>query len=158
MITRVAPSVCFPLMVILFFSQSNSFSNENLVLTLGPERGTIKFLYGAPEWRNMISWDDDTDAFSSPHPWISSDRSNVPRMVLDNIKKFISAHAPELEDAQIVIAKLCWDSVAIHNDFLIDWTPDMDGCIIASGGSNHGKSSSIPPPLATSLSQVYYIH
>lgn len=86
----------------------------------------------ASETSQITSW---------PVPWNSSKRTNVPKVVVDTVKEFISAHLPELNNCNILIAKLCWDSFAMDLDFVIDWVPDVENLMVVAGGSGHGTFS-----------------
>lgn len=103
--------------------------------------GTLKFLHRSPKWTNPTSptFDSDTERLTSKSiPWNHSSRTNVPKIVVDTVKDFISANIPELVGCDIKIAKICWDSFAIDLDFVIDWVPGIENCLVVTGGSGHG--------------------
>ena len=50
----------------------------------------------------------------------------------------LSTNIPELVGCDILIAKLCWDSFAIDLDFVLDWVPEIENCIVVAGGSGGG--------------------
>jgi hypothetical protein len=72
-------------------------------------------------------------------PWDPNTRENVPKTVVDTVKGFISTNIRELVGCEILIAKLCWDSFAIDLDFVMDWVPDIENCIVVAGGSGLGR-------------------
>ncbi|KZF20373.1 sarcosine oxidase [Xylona heveae TC161] len=108
------------------------------------EYGTVKILHNAPQWRNTVYHEVEgagpahINALSIPTSWSLEERTNVPKASIECIKRFISENVADLSGAEIVMAKLCWDSRSIDDDFLIDWVPGLEGCIVVSGGSNHG--------------------
>jgi len=103
--------------------------------------GTLKFLHRSPRWTNpaLSSFKSDTELLTSKSiPWNQSTRTNVPKIVVDTVKEFISANIPELAGCDITIAKICWDSFAIDLDFVIDLVPGIENCMVVAGGSGHG--------------------
>lgn len=77
-------------------------------------------------------------------PWSPSERTNVPSIVVVTIKDFILANIPDLVGCEILIAKICWDSFAVDLDFVIDWVPHIENCMVVAGGSGHGMSLALP--------------
>jgi hypothetical protein len=103
--------------------------------------GTLKFLHCSPKWTNPrpTTFESDTYLLTSRSiPWDPNNGTNVPKTVVDTVKEFILANLPELIGCDTLIAKLCWDSFAIDLDFVMDWVPEIENCIIVAGGSGHG--------------------
>lgn len=83
--------------------------------------------------------------------WNHSIKTNVPKIVLDTIKAFITANIPELIGSDILITKICWDSFALDLDFVIDWVPEIKNCMVVTGGSGHGMPPSNLDYITSSL-------
>jgi hypothetical protein len=60
--------------------------------------------------------------------------------VVDAVKEFISTNIPEIVGCDILISKLCWDSFTIDPDFVIDWVPGIENCILVAGGSGNVRA------------------
>ncbi|PYH92932.1 sarcosine oxidase [Aspergillus ellipticus CBS 707.79] len=117
-------------------------TSENGSFSIFPldEYGTLKFLYGAPQWRNISDRPDALNqrSISLLTSWSFDQKTNVPTVMIDKVKEFISEYIPELTNAEIILAKLCWDAVFLDKEFMIDWLPGVESCMIITGGSNHG--------------------
>jgi hypothetical protein len=57
--------------------------------------------------RNVVRKQGARNYTTIPTSWSFEDETNVPELVLDKIKGFISEHLPELKGAEIIPAKLC---------------------------------------------------
>ncbi len=53
---------------------------------------------------------------------------------------FVHQNLPELADIK-PSGRLCWYTDTFDRNFVIDWVPQVDGCIVVTGGSRHGKGS-----------------
>lgn len=105
------------------------------------EHGTLKFLHRSPKWTNPTpqTFEAESSLLTSKFiPWDSDTRTNVPKSVVETVKVFISANIPELVGSDIIIAKICWDSFGIDLDFVMDWVPGIENCMVVAGGSGHG--------------------
>jgi len=103
--------------------------------------GTLKFLHRSPKWTNPrpTTFKSDTHLLTSRSiPWDPNTRTNVPKTVVDTVKDFISTNIPGLVGCDILTTKLCWDSFAIDLDFVMDWVPEIENCMVVAGGSGHG--------------------
>lgn len=65
------------------------------------------------------------------------DRS-VPGEFVARVRAFVATHLPDLVDAPIADAHLCFYTDTADGDFLIDRHPDVGGLVVATGGSGHG--------------------
>lgn len=61
----------------------------------------------------------------------------IPQLGADVISRFVQTHLPQLMHCKVK-TRLCWYTDSFDNHFVVDFVPDMDGVLIASGGSGHG--------------------
>ena len=61
-----------------------------------------------------------------------------PKATVDQIKNFVDRVFPELTNAPIQSAKICWYCDARDGNFIIDHVPARPGLVVACGGSGHG--------------------
>lgn len=54
------------------------------------------------------------------------------------IRTFVEENLPDLLDLDLNNIRLCWYTDSVDNTFLIDHVPDVEGLLVASGGSGHG--------------------
>lgn len=66
----------------------------------------------------------------------------APRAVADHwearFRSFLSDWIPALANAPVVYTRLCLYTDTTDGDFLIDRHPDLEGLVVATGGSGHG--------------------
>ena len=61
----------------------------------------------------------------------------MPLLAARTIRGFVEQHMPELLSCETK-ARLCWYTDSFDNHLVIDFVPDMDGLMVATGGSGHG--------------------
>lgn len=54
------------------------------------------------------------------------------------VRHWLSMCLPQLKDAKVVYSRLCIYCDTFDGDFLIDRVPNVQGLVVASGGSGHG--------------------
>ncbi len=54
------------------------------------------------------------------------------------LRAFLSRFMPALEDARLVYTRRCLYADTKDEHFLIDWHPEVNGLMVAAGGSGHG--------------------
>ena len=64
--------------------------------------------------------------------------SAPPKATVDLIKGFVDHVFPDLTNAPIQSAKICWYCDAWDGNFIIDHAPSRPGLVVACGGSGHG--------------------
>ncbi len=67
-------------------------------------------------------------------------------------REFLAEIFPELASAKLSRKHLCLYSDTLDGDFLIDYVPDLEGIILATGGSGHGFK--FAPILGTCVADV----
>jgi len=64
--------------------------------------------------------------------------TSVPAEMDEVFADFLADTFPELAGSQIHSRRLCFYCDSWDGDFWIDWDPDHEGLLVASGGSGHG--------------------
>lgn len=67
-----------------------------------------------------------------------TDAVTVPAEAMRVIRTFVEENLPDLLDLDLNNIRLCWYTDSVDNTFLIDHVPDVEGLLVASGGSGHG--------------------
>jgi glycine/D-amino acid oxidase-like deaminating enzyme len=62
----------------------------------------------------------------------------VPAEVDQKFSDFLASSLPGLAGSQIVLRRLCLYCDSWDGDFWIDWDPNHEGLLVATGGSGHG--------------------
>lgn len=97
--------------------------------------GVIKIAFRGAKWTDYSRKSRATGrALSYP----KSDVRTVPEEAMRVIRSFCEENMPDLLELELEYERLCWYTDSINNSFLIDYVPEMEGLVVASGGSGHG--------------------
>jgi glycine/D-amino acid oxidase-like deaminating enzyme len=67
-----------------------------------------------------------------------NERNVVPAETDEFFADFLADTFPDLSGSPIVLRRLCLYCDSWDGDFWVDWDPDREGLLIATGGSGHG--------------------
>jgi sarcosine oxidase/L-pipecolate oxidase len=65
-------------------------------------------------------------------------RQQIPREAGARMRLLLSETMPQFADRDFTFARICWDADTVDRSFLIDKHPDVQGLIVAVGGSGNG--------------------
>ena len=99
------------------------------------ERHEIKICDEHPGYCNFIQ--EDGDMRSIPFA-----REQIPKEAEKRMRRLLQETMPQLADRAFSYARICWDADTPDRLFLIDKHPELDGLIVAAGGSGHGFMTS----------------
>ncbi|KAL7421967.1 hypothetical protein Q5752_003739 [Cryptotrichosporon argae] len=61
----------------------------------------------------------------------------IPCEMFARLREGLRATWPELADKEVTMTRMCWYCDTVTGDFLVDYHPDYDNLVIATGGSGH---------------------
>jgi sarcosine oxidase/L-pipecolate oxidase len=96
------------------------------------ERQEMKLCDEHPGYINPVV-DDSGEMCSLPFA-----RQQIPREAEARMRLLLSETMPQFADRDFSFACICWDADTVDRIFLIDRHPDVQGLIVAAGGSGNG--------------------
>jgi len=99
------------------------------------ENHEIKICDEHPGYCNFVP--DGDDIRSIPFA-----RQQIPKEAELRMRRLLNETMPQLADREFTFARICWDADTVDRKFLIDEHPDLNGLILAVGGSGHGFMTS----------------
>lgn len=69
--------------------------------------------------------------------WTQESTRKLPQQSAGVIRHFIEDFLPELLPCPVT-TRLCWYTDTFDNHFVIDFVPEFEGLMVATGGSGHG--------------------
>lgn len=103
------------------------------------ENGHLKIGYRGTKYTNPLPQSDGVERSVPITRWTEEAATGVPDQAINVIERFLKDYLPELDEAGIGIWKtrLCWYTDSFDNHYVIDYVPDVDGLMVATGGSGH---------------------
>ncbi|ORX62543.1 FAD dependent oxidoreductase [Hesseltinella vesiculosa] len=83
-------------------------------------------------------WPRESDQVSVPRTQVTHTDDTIPLNGLRQFRQFLGGFLPETSALDITYSRLCWYSDAIDGQFVIDYHPDYENLIVATGDSGHG--------------------
>ncbi|KAF7728477.1 hypothetical protein EC973_006030 [Apophysomyces ossiformis] len=83
-------------------------------------------------------WPREGDNVSVPRTQVTHPSDTIPSEALSEARTFLADFMPQVNSLDIAHAKLCWYSDSIDGSFLVDYHPEYENLIVASGDSGHG--------------------
>jgi sarcosine oxidase/L-pipecolate oxidase len=101
--------------------------------------GHLKIGYRGTKYTNPQPQADGVERSVPITRWTEKAITGVPDQAIKVIEQFLKNYLPELGEAGIGIWKtrLCWYTDSFDNHYVIDHVPDVDGLMVATGGSGH---------------------
>lgn len=65
-------------------------------------------------------------------------RNQIPKDAELRMRRLLRETMPHLADRAFSFARICWDADTVDRIFLVDKHPELEGLIVAVGGSGHG--------------------
>lgn len=98
--------------------------------------GEIKIAFRGAKWTSYTytSSSQNEQPLSYPNPDIHC----VPEEAMRVLKSFCAINMPDLLSLDLSNIRLCWYTDSVDNSFLVDYVPETEGLVVASGGSGHG--------------------
>lgn len=96
--------------------------------------GELKIAFRGAKWTSYTHTTSSNSPLSYPAPEIHQ----VPEEAMRVLKTFCAINMPDLLSLDLSNVRLCWYTDSVDNSFLVDYVPDTEGLVVASGGSGHG--------------------
>ncbi|KAL4940182.1 hypothetical protein BDV06DRAFT_224357 [Aspergillus oleicola] len=115
------------------------------------ENGWLKIGYRGTKYTNPVAQGDGKERSVPVTRW-SGDKekgkekgkdngrfTSIPAQAGKVIQSFMESHIPELSENRVDISltRVCWYTDSYDNHLVIDQVPNMDGLMVATGGSGH---------------------
>ncbi|WPB00743.1 uncharacterized protein RHO25_005363 [Cercospora beticola] len=97
-------------------------------------KGIVKIAFRGAKWTSYTRRSSVGEQLS--YPKIDADR--IPEEAMRVIREFARENLPDLLELDLSNIRLCWYTDSVDNSFLIDHVPNVEGLVVASGGSGHG--------------------
>ncbi|KAL2205489.1 FAD dependent oxidoreductase [Sarocladium strictum] len=113
------------------------------------ENGWLKIGYRGTKYTNPVKHSDGKERSTPATRWSPARRdgqkavgeklTDFPKQAHTVIERFLDEYLPELSEQGIGISKtrICWYTDTYDNHFLVDHVPEMQGLMVATGGSGH---------------------
>ena len=108
------------------------------------EQGWMKIGYRGTKYTNPIEQSDGKQRSIPVTRWTSATPDGtklnaIPQQALRVIENFLAEHLPELaaEGLGITKTRVCWYTDSYDNHLVIDHVPNVEGLMVATGGSGH---------------------
>ena len=101
------------------------------------DNGQIKIGYRGTKFTNPQTQADGAVRSVPVTRWTRQSTRQLPVTSARVIKNFVQDFLPELIPCETK-SRLCWYTDSFDNHFVIDFVPDVDGLMVATGGSGHG--------------------
>ncbi|KEF51582.1 uncharacterized protein A1O9_12499 [Exophiala aquamarina CBS 119918] len=99
--------------------------------------GAVKIGYRGTKFTNPQLQPDGVLRSVPITRWTKNSIRQIPQIGADVISRFVQTFLPELIPCEVK-TRLCWYTDSFDNHFVVDFIPELDGVMIASGGSGHG--------------------
>ncbi|KAI5358128.1 Putative FAD dependent oxidoreductase, FAD/NAD(P)-binding domain superfamily, MTOX family [Septoria linicola] len=96
--------------------------------------GIVKVAFRGAKWTSYTRRSSVGEELSYP----KTDVEKVPEEAMRVMRGFVEENLPDLLELDLSNLRLCWYTDSIDNSFLVDHVPDIEGLVVASGGSGHG--------------------
>ena len=97
--------------------------------------GVVKIAFRGAKWTNYAHRSQGTgQRISFP----DTELEMVPEEAMRVLRAFCEENLPDFAALELQRTRLCWYTDSVDDSFLIARVPEMDGLIVASGGSGHG--------------------
>ncbi|KAF2213311.1 hypothetical protein CERZMDRAFT_111617 [Cercospora zeae-maydis SCOH1-5] len=96
--------------------------------------GIVKIAFRGAKWTSYTRRSSVGEQISYP----KTDTDRIPAEAMRVIREFARENLPDLLDLDLSNIRLCWYTDSVDNSFLIDHVPNVEGLVVASGGSGHG--------------------
>ncbi|KAI8073984.1 FAD dependent oxidoreductase [Gongronella butleri] len=83
-------------------------------------------------------WPREHDQVSIPRTQVTHEGDTIPLSGLRHMRQFLGGFLPETSALDIAYSRLCWYCDSIDGDFVIDYHPDHENLVVATGDSGHG--------------------
>jgi sarcosine oxidase/L-pipecolate oxidase len=100
-------------------------------------QGRVKIGYRGTKYTNPQTQPDGAVRSVPITRWTHESTRQLPQQAANVIRSFIQEYIPELA-ACTMKSRLCWYTDSFDNHFVVDFIPDTEGLLVASGGSGHG--------------------
>ncbi|KAF7191409.1 L-saccharopine oxidase [Pseudocercospora fuligena] len=108
------------------------------------DEGWLKIGYRGTKYTNPITQADAKERSVPVTRWSSAVPDGarltaIPQQAFKVIQGFLDEHLPELaaEGLGIDKTRICWYNDSYDNHLVIDWVPNVEGLMVATGGSGH---------------------
>jgi len=100
--------------------------------------GIVKMAIHDKGWTHSAAPSAVGSAVSVPRTKLSASNGGaVPAEAVRIIRAYLKEHYPALARKPFVDTRLCWYCDTVSGDWLIDYHPDYDNLVLATGGSGH---------------------
>ena len=100
--------------------------------------GRLKLMYDNSDWIKAGLDQDLGSSLPLPISATTIEKCEFLEVLPPELEQFILDHIPELVEAKSS-GRLCWYTDTFDGNFVVDWVPQLDGCMVVTGGSRHGK-------------------
>ncbi|RFU28298.1 hypothetical protein B7463_g8031, partial [Scytalidium lignicola] len=98
--------------------------------------GAVKIGYRGTKYTNPQRQPDGAIRSVPITRWTENSFRQLPQTAANVIRRFVEDFLPELIPCEVK-TRLCWYTDSFDNHFVIDFVPDMEGVMVATGGSGH---------------------
>ncbi|KAF5667285.1 sarcosine oxidase [Fusarium heterosporum] len=99
--------------------------------------GVVKIGYRGTKFTNPQVQPDGNVRSTPKTRWTEESIHQVPLLGAQVVKTFVDEFLPELMECE-VSTRLCWYTDSFDNQFVVDFVPNFQGLMVATGGSGHG--------------------
>ncbi|KAH7159548.1 FAD dependent oxidoreductase [Dactylonectria estremocensis] len=99
--------------------------------------GAVKIGYRGTKYTNPQTQADGASRSVPMTRWTQQSTRQLPLTSARVIKDFVQEYLPELMQCETK-TRLCWYTDSFDNHFVIDFVPEIQGLMVATGGSGHG--------------------
>jgi sarcosine oxidase / L-pipecolate oxidase len=104
------------------------------------DRGWMKIGYRGKKFVNPVRQEDGKERSVPVTRYTSGEKvTRIPLDAMRVFKGFLNKYLPELakEGIKIDLTRLCWYTDSFDNHYLVDYLPNQENVMIATGGSGH---------------------
>lgn len=99
--------------------------------------GVVKIGYRGTKFTNPQTQADGATRSVPITRWTQQPIRQIPLTAARVFKGFVQEFLPELAQCEMS-TRLCWYTDSFDNQFVIDFVPEVEGLMVATGGSGHG--------------------